>query len=102
MVSPCDSATPLKNIISDHIVPYDFKNDITNVFVLGKEETEKFVKARFFEELVAFFKKVKKLNLHTLLDKKKSLQVRKLLLFSKTTKFFSQDYQQLALNEILI
>ena len=102
MVSPSNSATSLKNIISDHIVPYDFKNDITNAFVLGKEETEKFVKARFFEELVAFFKKVKNPNLHTLLAENKSLQVKNLLLFSKTTKFFSQDYQQLALNEILI
>ena len=41
-------ATSLKNIVSDHIVPYDFKNDIINVFDLRKEETEKFVKARFF------------------------------------------------------
>ena len=61
-------ATSLKNIVSDHIVPYDFKNDIISVFDLRKEETEKFVKARFFEELVAFFEKVKKLNLHTFLD----------------------------------
>ena len=31
-VSPCDSVTPLKNIISGHIIPYDFKNDIINAF----------------------------------------------------------------------
>ena len=67
-----------------------------------KEQTEKFVKARFVEELVAFFQAVKKLNLHTFLDESESLEVRNLLLFSKTIKFFSQDYQQLALNEILI
>ena len=101
LVSTCNSGTPPKNIISGHIVPYNFKNDIINAFDLGKEETEKFVKVRFFEELVAFLEKVKKLNLHTFLDENKSLQVRNLLLFSKTINFFSRDYQQLVLNKIL-
>ena len=39
LVSTCNSVTPLKNIVSGHIVPYNFKNNIINTFDLGKEET---------------------------------------------------------------